>query len=75
VNIKARIAATAIGALMTALTLFLYVPAWILAHGGTTPEIMDAINYVFDTLLYAGVALALASALPRDGAHVSGSYP
>jgi len=75
VNIKARIAATAIGALMTALTLFLYVPAGILAHGGTTPEIMDAINYVFDTLLYAGVALALASALPRDGAHVSGSYP
>jgi hypothetical protein len=27
---------------------------------------MEAINYVFDTLLYAGAALALASALPRD---------
>jgi hypothetical protein len=27
---------------------------------------MEAINYVFDTLLYAGAALVLASALPRD---------
>jgi uncharacterized membrane protein len=68
-NKESRIAATSIGALMTGLTLFLYVPAWILAHGGTTPEIMDAINYVFDTLLYAGAALALASALPRNRAH------
>jgi len=64
-NKESRMAATSIGALMTALTLFLYVPIWILAHGGTTPEIMEAINYVFDTLLYAGAALALASALPR----------
>jgi len=70
-NKESRIAATAIGALMTALTLFLYVPTWILAHGGTTPEIMEAINYVFDTLLYAGVALALASALPRDQADLA----
>ena len=51
---------------MTGLTLFLYVPDWILAHSGTTPEIMEAINYVFDTLFYAGTALVLASALPRD---------
>jgi uncharacterized membrane protein len=65
-NKKSRIAATAIGALMTALTLFLYLPIWILARGGTTPEIMEAINYVFDTLLYGGTALVLASALPRD---------
>ncbi len=69
-NKKSRIAATSIGALMTALTLFLYLPAWILAHGGTTPEIMEAINYVFDTLFYAGTALVLASALPRDPDHV-----
>jgi len=65
-NKKSRIAATSIGALMTVLTLFLYLPIWILARGGTTPEIMEAINYVFDTLLYAGAALVLASALPRD---------
>jgi uncharacterized membrane protein len=65
-NKKSRIAATSIGVLMTALTLFLYLPDWILVHGGTTPEIMEAINYVFDTLFYAGTALVLASALPRD---------
>jgi uncharacterized membrane protein len=65
-NKKSRIAATSIGALMTVLTLFLYLPIWILAHGGTTPEIMEAINYVFDTLLYAGAALVLAAALPCD---------
>jgi uncharacterized membrane protein len=69
-NKKSRIAATSIGALMTVLTLFLYVPIWILARGGTTPEIMEAINYVFDTLLYAGTALVLASALPRDADRV-----
>jgi uncharacterized membrane protein len=66
VNKKSRMAAASIGALMTVLTLFLYVPIWILARGGTTPEIMEAINYVFDTLLYAGTALVLASALPHD---------
>src|ERR1700692_566714 len=63
---KSRIAATSMGALMTILTLFLYLPIWILARGGTTPEIMEAINYVFDTLLYGGAALVLASALPSD---------
>jgi len=65
-NQKSRTAATTLGAAMTAITLFLYVPIWILARSGTTPEIMEAINYVFDTLLYAGAALALASALPSD---------
>jgi uncharacterized membrane protein len=69
-NKKSRIAATSIGALMTALTLFLYLPIWIFAHSGTTPEIMEAINYVFDTLFYAGTALVLASALPRDADRV-----
>ena len=53
-----------IGALMTVLTLFLYLPILVLAHGG--PAINEGLNYVADTLLYAGAALALASALPRD---------
>ena len=69
-NKKTRLAATAIGALMTVITLLLYVPIWILARGGTTPEIMEAINNAFDTLFYAGTALALASALPRDSGRV-----
>ncbi len=65
-NKKPRMAATSLGALMTILTVCLYLPIWILARSGTTPEIMEAINYVFDTLIYAGAALVLASALPRD---------
>jgi uncharacterized membrane protein len=65
-NKKSRIAAASIGALMTILTLFLYLVILILAHAGSPPEINEAINYVADTLLYAGAALALASALPRD---------
>jgi hypothetical protein len=39
-------------------------------HCGTTPAIMEAINYVFDTRLYVGTALVLAWALPRDPDHV-----
>jgi uncharacterized membrane protein len=63
-NKKSRMAATSIGAWMTAVTLFLYLPLLVLAHSGS--EMNEALNYVADTLLYAGAALALASALPRD---------
>jgi len=64
-NKKSRLAAASIGALMTVLTLFLYLTILILAHGAPS-DFNDALNYVADTLLYAGSALALASALPRD---------
>ena len=74
-NKKSRSAATAIGALMTILTVCLYLPIWILARGRTTPEIMEAINYAFDTLIYAGAALVLASALPRDPERVEKMQP
>jgi uncharacterized membrane protein len=65
-NKQSRIAAASIGGLMTVLTLFLYLVILILVHGGPTPEINEALNYVADTLLYAGAALVLASALPRE---------
>ena len=65
-NKKARIAATSIGAWMAAVVLFLYLPILVLAVIGSTPEINEALNYFADTLLYAGAALALALALPRD---------
>jgi uncharacterized membrane protein len=64
-NKKSRIAATSIGALMTFLTLFLYLVILILALGGSVPDINEGLNYVADTLLFAGAALLLASALPR----------
>ena len=63
-NKKPRIAAASVGALMTVLTVFPYLA--MLAHAHGAPEFNEAINYVADTLLYAGAALALASALPRD---------
>jgi uncharacterized membrane protein len=65
-NKQSRIAAASIGALMTVLVLLLYLPILFLARGGSTPEINEALNYVADTLLFAGSALVLASALPRD---------
>jgi uncharacterized membrane protein len=68
-NKKPRIAAAAIGALMTVLTLFPYLVMLVRAPGA--PEFNEAINYVADTLLYAGAALALASALPRDPGRVA----
>ena len=67
-NKKPRVAATSIGALMTALTVFLYLPILILARGES--EVITGLNYVADTLLYAGAALLLASALPRDPTRV-----
>ncbi len=65
-NKKPRMAAASLGALMTVLTLFPYLIILILAHSGSAPEFNDALNYVADTWLFAGAALALASALPRD---------
>jgi uncharacterized membrane protein len=65
-NRKPRMAAASIGALMTFFTLLLYLPILILANGGSAPQITEGINYVADTLLFAGAALVLASALPRD---------
>jgi len=65
-NKKSRIAAASFGALMTVLTIFLYLPMLILAHGGSMLEINLGLDNVFDTLLFAGAALVLASALPRD---------
>jgi uncharacterized membrane protein len=65
-NKKSRMAATAIGALMTALTMTLYLFILINSIGASAADFNEAINYVADTLLYAGAALALASALPRD---------
>jgi uncharacterized membrane protein len=64
-NKQSRIAAASVGALMTVLTVFPYLLILILAHGGST-DINEALNYVADTLLFAGAALVLASALPRD---------
>jgi uncharacterized membrane protein len=61
VNKRQRLDAASIGLLMTALTICLYLP--MLAQGGGVPQLTESLNYVADTLLFAGMALLLASAL------------
>ena len=65
-NKKPRTSAAWIGVVMTLLTLFLYVP--ILAVTRDPSQMTDAINFVFDTLLFGGMALLIARALPADSA-------
>lgn len=65
-NKHARLAAASIGAWLTALTAFVYLPLLVLALGGPADELNGALNYVADTLLFAGSALGLAQALPRS---------
>jgi uncharacterized membrane protein len=62
-NKKSRLAAASIGALMTVLTLVPYTVILMLARDA--PAVNEGLNYVADTLLYAGSALALAAALPH----------
>jgi uncharacterized membrane protein len=66
-NKQSRRAAASIGALMTALTVFPYLLILVFARGGS--DINEALNYVADTWLYAGAALLVAAALPRDVDH------
>jgi len=63
-NKRARRAAAWVGMLMTVLTVFLYFPIFIMAHG--TTESIVGINYVADTLLFGGAVLLLAQALGGD---------
>ncbi len=59
-------AAAAIGAVMTFFTVLLYGTLLVHAFWGTADAVSEAINYVADTMLYAGSALALALALPSE---------
>ena len=54
-------AAAAAGLLMAALTAALYVPQWVIARG-LSQQVL-AINFVFDTLLFAGTALVVGRAI------------
>jgi uncharacterized membrane protein len=65
-------AAAGLGLVMTLITLFLYTP--ILAMAAPSSQV-DALNYVADTLLFAGTLLFLARALSRKPAAPSASLP
>jgi uncharacterized membrane protein len=61
---RSRIAAAWIGLVITLLTVFLYLPILVIAK---PPAMTEALNYVADTLLFAGTVLCLARTLPRGG--------
>ena len=61
-NQRPRTAAVWIGVVMTVIAVFLHLP--ILALTRDPSQMTDAINYVADTVMFAGTALLLARALP-----------
>jgi hypothetical protein len=65
-NKKTRTAATYLGTWIVLLVVFIYGPILIAALGNPSTDVkVEGINYFFDTLLFAGAILALASATPR----------
>jgi uncharacterized membrane protein len=65
-NKKTRMAATYLGTWLVLLVVFVYGPILIAALSDPSTDVkVEGINYFFDTLLFAGAILALASATPR----------
>jgi hypothetical protein len=63
---KTQLAATYLGTWLVLLVVFIYGPILIAALVDPSTGVkIEGINYFFDTLLFAGVILALASATPR----------
>jgi uncharacterized membrane protein YphA (DoxX/SURF4 family) len=63
---KTRMAATYLGTWLVLLVLFVYGPILIAALADPSTGVkVEGINYFFDTMLFAGAVLALASAMPR----------
>jgi uncharacterized membrane protein YphA (DoxX/SURF4 family) len=63
---KTRVAATYLGTWMVLVVVFIYGPILIAALSDPSTDVkVEGINYFFDTLLFAGAILALASATPR----------
>jgi uncharacterized membrane protein YphA (DoxX/SURF4 family) len=67
-NRKTRPVAACLGGWLLLTLLVIYVPVMIgaLSQPGIEAEV-EGINYFFDTLLFAGVILAVASAAPQSG--------
>jgi len=65
-NKKTRMAATYLGTWIVLVVVFIYGPILISALGNPSTDVkVEGINYFFDTLLFAGAILALASATSR----------
>ncbi len=66
-NRKASTIAACVGGWLLLLIVVIYGPFMISALGSPALEVkVEGVNYFFDTLLFAGVILALASAGPRS---------
>jgi hypothetical protein len=64
------VAATYLGSWIFLLVLFVYGPILIAALADPSTAVkVEGLNYFFDTLLYAGAILALASATSRTAHH------
>jgi uncharacterized membrane protein YphA (DoxX/SURF4 family) len=64
---KTRMVATYLGTWIFLLVIFIYGPILIVSLLNPSTDVkVEGLNYFFDTLLYAGAILALASAAPRS---------
>jgi uncharacterized membrane protein len=59
-NWRTRAAAASVGSVMAFLTLFLYFPLLVKAYG--TPQALEELNYVGDTLLFGGTVFLVGIA-------------
>ena len=59
----ARLTTAWLGLWILFLTVVVYGPLFIPAKDGM--QLIEAVNYVFDTLLFCGTILLLAAALPK----------
>jgi uncharacterized membrane protein len=59
---RSRSAVAWVGLVLTLLTLFLYLPIQVMARQPSA--MLEAMNYVADTLLFAGAVLCVAKTLP-----------
>jgi uncharacterized membrane protein len=59
---RARRAALGLGIMVLILIVAVYLPIW----GASLSSIQDGLNYFADTLMFAGAALLLAEALPKE---------
>jgi len=65
-GIRTRAAATSIGILALAAVLLVYLPIAIsIPSSEGNGEKIEGLNYFFDTLLFSGMVLVLANALPK----------
>jgi uncharacterized membrane protein YphA (DoxX/SURF4 family) len=62
INKRPRAAAVGIAVVMMLIAVFLHLPILTMTHDPS--QMMEAINFVADTMLYAGTALLLARAMP-----------